>query len=187
MDLEKTVKIVEAKEAGKKAGDYLDSSDLQVSKVSSYSETQRDLMEQDRTKHGTEGDEARCKYCGKKGHGAAPVLSKKKESCPAYDKKCNACGIVGHFARSKACRKKLVKVEMIVSNKEMDTGTGIGKVKGGLGNNGQCEMATVQKVNLKKGADEALRLSMTSPVPHMMDVEGKLVMAMPKSHPKMKV
>ena len=76
---------------------------------------------------------------------------------------------------------------MIVSNKEVDTGTGIGKVKGGLGNNGQCEMATVQKVNLKKGADEALRLSMTSPVPHMMDVEGKLVMAMPKSHPKMKV
>ena len=49
----------------------------------------------------------------KKGHGAAPVLSKKKEVCPAYDKTCNTFVAVGHFAKTKACRKRFVKMERI--------------------------------------------------------------------------
>ena len=58
-------------------------------------------------------NEVRCRYCGKKGNGAAPVPSKKKEVCPAYDKTCNTCGAVGHFAKTKACRKRFVKMERI--------------------------------------------------------------------------
>ena len=45
-------------------------------------------------------EEKKCKYCGKKGHGAAPALAKKREVCPAFDKKCNTCGKLGHLAIS---------------------------------------------------------------------------------------
>ena len=58
-------------------------------------------------------DESKCRYCGRKGHGAAPVIARKKEVCPAYDKSCNACGGIGHFAKTKACRKRGAKVEMV--------------------------------------------------------------------------
>ena len=97
MDLENTVKHVEAKEAGV----YLDSEEADVNAVSGYKKFHREQQLAGRTKHDMLVDEARCKYCGKKGHGAAPVYSKKKEECPAFNKKCNTCGMVGHFSRTK--------------------------------------------------------------------------------------
>ena len=42
MDLENTVKYVEAKESGKKAGDYLDSGEADVNKVTGYKQVQKD-------------------------------------------------------------------------------------------------------------------------------------------------
>ena len=66
MDLEMTVKFVEAKEAGRKAGDYLDGGDAAVNKVTGYRRLQREQLEHDRPKPEVV-DDARCKYCGRKG------------------------------------------------------------------------------------------------------------------------
>ena len=41
------------------------------------------------------------------------LYSVKQEEGAAFDKKCKDCGAIGHFANSKACRKKGVKVEMV--------------------------------------------------------------------------
>ena len=126
MDLENTVKYVEAKESGKKAGDYLDSGEADVNKVTGYKQVQKEEQLAGRTKPDVLVDEARCKYCGKKGHGAAPVYSKKKEECPAFDKKCNTCGMVGHFSRTKSCKKSSVKVEKVVVQHVKDTKSQVG-------------------------------------------------------------
>ena len=40
----------------------------------------------------------KCKYCGKRGHDL------RKDSCPAFGKKCKNCGFLGHF--NEQCRKK---------------------------------------------------------------------------------
>ena len=58
-------------------------------------------------------EEAKCRYCNRKGHGAKPILSVKKEKCLAFDKTCHKCGSIGHFAGMKACRAKSVKVESV--------------------------------------------------------------------------
>ena len=172
MDLENTVKYVEAKESGKKAGDYLDSGEADVNKMTGYKQVQREQQLAGRTKPDVLVDEARCKYCGKKGHGAAPVYNKKKEECPAFDKKCNTCGVVGHFSRTKSCKKSSVKVEKVVVQHEKDTKSQVG-VKA---------VAAIRDIHGK-----VVKLSVSKPIPHMMEVQGKLVVAMPRAHPGVRV
>ena len=50
MDLESTIKFIEAKESGKKAGLYLDGSEVDVNKVTGYRQQQREQVEHDRNK-----------------------------------------------------------------------------------------------------------------------------------------
>ena len=173
MDLETTIKFVEAKEAGKKAGDYLDNGDLNVNKLTGYKQSQREGLESgyDTPKEDVVVSEARCKYCNKKGHGSAPVLSKKREVCPAYDKKCNTCGMIGHFSRTKACKKRAVKVEML-EQYEMK----------------HKSLTVMNEVTvLKDSKGKVVKLSASRPIPHMIDVDGKFIVAEPRAHPKLKV
>ena len=46
----------------------------------------------------------KCKYCGKKSHGKKPSIDLRKDSCPAFGKKCKNCSILVHF--SEPCKKK---------------------------------------------------------------------------------
>ena len=55
----------------------MDSGKADVNTVSGYKKVQREQQLAGRTKHDVLVDEARCKYCGKKGHSAAPVYSVK--------------------------------------------------------------------------------------------------------------
>ena len=57
--------------------------------------------------------ERTCHFCGKN-----HVL--KKELCPAYGKTCNACKGKNHFAKSKYCRKKNVRVVTDKQNSDSD-------------------------------------------------------------------
>ena len=113
----------------------------------------------------------RCRFCGKKGHGAKPSFAQKKELCPAFDKKCNSCGDIGHFSRTKAC-KKSVKVEKLMVQHE----TRVRK---------QVGVKTVRAVQNSEG--KPVRLSVTKPIPHMLEVDGRMVIAMPRAHPGIRV
>ena len=86
MSLDALVKFVEAKESGRKAGRYLDSGEAEVSKLTGYrlSEREQQLADKEKT-----DDEAKCRFCGRKGHGSSPSFELKKEKCPAFDRKCN--------------------------------------------------------------------------------------------------
>ena len=171
MDLDKTVQFIEAKESGKKAGVYLDSGDAGLNKVTGYRQVQRERLLSEGSHIPEKFENERCQYCGRKGHGAKPDLKLKKEICPAFDRKCNTCGIIGHFSRSKACRKA-VKVEAVRMQHEIP---GTKKV----------EVKTVgQKLNL---GGQQVRLSVDRPIPHMLEEQGKMVVAMPKAHPQVRV
>ena len=111
MNLDTTVKFIEAKESGKKAGVYLDSEDACLNKVTGYRQAQREYLIRDNSNPTDVVGNEKCHYCGRRGHGAKPDLNQKKELCPAFDKKCNSCGKIGHFARSKACRMSALAVE----------------------------------------------------------------------------
>ena len=171
MDLDNTVRFIEAKESGRKAWVYLDSGEADLNKVTGYRQVQRERQLSDGgIKPELSGDEV-CRFCKKKGHGARPSFNQKKEFCPAFDKKCNSCGIIGHFSRSKAC-KKSVKVEKVVVQHEMPGGK-------------RVEVKTVKTV-LDSGG-KPVRLSMNKPIPHMLEVNGKMVVAMPRAHPGVRV
>ena len=47
---------------------------------------------------------ARCKYCRRPGHGKAPEREVRSSKCPAWNKKCLKCGLLGHFKSSRACK-----------------------------------------------------------------------------------
>ena len=119
MNLDATVRFVEAKESGRKAGKYLDSSEAEVSKVTGY---KAHLKEQQLAERVKAEDEVKCRFCGKRGHGGSPNFAVKKEKCSAFDKRCNTCGKIGHFSKTKACRQGIAKVEELVVQHERRTG-----------------------------------------------------------------
>ena len=100
------------------AGVFLDIGDAGLNKVTGYRQAQREgLMTDGRNTTEVVVGNDKCHYCGRRGHGAKPDLNQKKETCPAFDKNCNNCGKIGHFSRSKACRKT-VKVEKVMVQHE---------------------------------------------------------------------
>ena len=191
MDLDATVKFVEAKESGKKADVFLDRGAVAVEAVTGYKKSQREqTLASGATPGGSDSEEQKCKFCNRRGHGSSPGYEKKKADCPAFDKTCKVCGGIGHFAKTKACSKKNVKVEKVVL---MQHETKVDKKKS----------VTVEKVVLMQhkkkventievGQLDSLRddignvvtLSSTKPVPHMVEVKGKWKVQMPKDHPR---
>ena len=65
MDLDTTVKFIEAKESGRKAGAFLDSSEAGLNKVTSYRQAQKQDLVDTRGKLDEPKEEARCKYCNR--------------------------------------------------------------------------------------------------------------------------
>ena len=171
MNLDATVKFIEAKESGKKAGVYLDGGDAGLNKVTGYKQAQREHQLGDEgVKTELSGNE-RCRYCGRKGHGAKPSFHQKKELCPAFDKKCNSCGGVGHFSKTKACRQSAKVEKVVVQYKTTDDKKAGVKVAGAV----------------QDRTGQSVRLSVTKPIPHMLEEEGRMVVAMPRAHPGVRV
>ena len=172
MDLDTTVKFIEAKESGRKAGAFLDSSEVGLNKMTSYRQVQKQNLVDTRAKPDELKEEARCKYCNRKGHGAKPGLSVKREKCPAFDKTCNKCGGLGHFAVTKSCRDRPVKIENVKVQYEQEDRSQVGVKSVGV------------EVDSK---GQIVRLSPGRPVPHMQEEDGQMKVTMPKDHPKVRV
>ena len=69
MNLDTTVKFIEAKESGRKAGAFLDSSEAGLSKMTSYRQSQKlDLVDtRMKVKPEEPKEEGRCRFCNRKG------------------------------------------------------------------------------------------------------------------------
>ena len=171
MDLDATVKFIEAKESGRKAGAFLDSSEAGVNKMTTYRQTHKQDLMAAKSKS-EDREEASCHYCKRKGHGARPGLNVKREKCPAFDKTCNKCGGIGHFAGAKSCRDKSAKVEVVKVQHEKSGKTQVG----------------VQSVGIvvdDKG--QVVKLSPGQLIPHMQEEDGRMTVTMPKDHPRIRV
>ena len=93
--LEETVKAIEAKESAKRAKGSLVHTPTTPSEVSKVSEAKRG------------GRQGGCSHCGRNDHNSAQ--EDRRKSCPAFDKKCDKCGKIGHFR--KKCLSKVKKQE----------------------------------------------------------------------------
>ena len=67
MNLDETVKFIEAKETGRKAGVYLDSGEADLNKVTEYKQVQRETHRSDAVARPEMSGEKKCRFCGKKG------------------------------------------------------------------------------------------------------------------------
>ena len=174
MDLEATVKFIEVKEAGKKANSYLDNggNEALVNRVTGYKRAQKDDLIIGLQAEGDGTTVQKCKFCGRKGHGYSPNMSLKREQCPAWDKSCNACGAKGHFSKTRACRKKATvdRLDVKLLKKPIESKMQALRVKAKT-----KEMSGVHSLSAQK------------PVPHMREIDGEMVIAMPEDHPKVRV
>ena len=99
MKLAETINMIEAKECGK-----LDTESLQKSSVNKMTEYRKQSK-----------NDLKCDYCDQKGHGRKPSMTYRKKNCPAFDHKCETCGLKGHF--KSVCRKNPKALKLRISKR----------------------------------------------------------------------
>ena len=113
--LEDTISFIAAKEAGKRSHSALFNNQASsLSRISPYQKSKRQYPQINSeialNKSSTSSNfdqlekDIACDWCGKVGHGARAPSHIRKAQCPAYGKKCNQCGKLGHFIY--VCRQK---------------------------------------------------------------------------------
>jgi hypothetical protein len=172
-NLDDTVLFVEARESSKRSVDELSSGSLasgQVGKLSVYQHTKKkELVEKGDTE-----DRSKCKYCNKVGHGSAPNISVRKNACPAWDKSCKKCEKIGHF--SNVCRENVEKVKAeAVKTKHTDE------------DDPTPMLHSVKLSSLSDLEGNVCQIKITEPIPHLVEHDGKFVVAKPANQPKLMV
>ena len=113
MTLEDILRLVEAKEAGKRsASKIMNNVQGTCSSSSAYKRSQKTKLT----------NEQKCGYCGKSGHGKNAPVGLRRKQCQAFGKDCSYCGLANHFALM--CRMKahgLTKVKSSSIEKECET------------------------------------------------------------------
>ena len=102
MDLEQLLKVLDAKETGRRTQATILGRGASAS-FSSYKARERKHQFKDQSQ--TE----KCNYCGNTGHGkndgpGRNTVQLRQEKCPAFNEQCNNCSWKGHF--TKLCRSK---------------------------------------------------------------------------------
>ena len=125
LGLEETIKVIEAKETGRRSTAQLSPGGLAntgVNKITAYKREQRSdattrptLISTTRP-IGTPNTEEHCTHCKQTDHGSSFTIRRKK--CPAFNKPCTRCHRVGHFSLS--CHKPRVKVDGVQQNQQED-------------------------------------------------------------------
>ena len=102
LDLKRVTEFIYAQETGRESRKMLSGAGA-LNKMSQY---QQDKRGRSNTMPGNSDKPSKdkCYYCGNTGHGHKSSAEVRKNSCPAFDKKCIKCKMTGHFARQ--CKKK---------------------------------------------------------------------------------
>ena len=145
MDLDTTVRLIEAKELGKADSEVLHKSS-HANKMSEYKKVKNGPTT---SKEG--GEDEICGFCKKKGHGSRAPTKLRKTSCPAWDKECGNCGKLGHFRE--ACRSKKKSEAGALKAVEGKAGDGAGEAKdpGALGSISGSTNFCKLEVTINKG------------------------------------
>ena len=104
-DLSKTLKFIEAKEAGKRSSTMLTEAGG-ISKISEFQRRKLEAKNGDKTS-GMVIENKKCGWCGMSGHGSRSSRQVRKEKCKAYNHICETCSSVGHYgSMCKSSKKK---------------------------------------------------------------------------------
>lgn len=99
--LEQSIKLIEAKESGKRSASRLNNGTVSAAISSAYKSRDKAQFIQ-RKQTATSQLRINCSYCGKPGHGQSRLEREKK--CAAYGHQCAKCGIPHHH--ESVCRRK---------------------------------------------------------------------------------
>ena len=98
IDLESAIKLIEAKEAGRRSVRHLNNTHgaTSAAATSSYRKSQKqEKLSADKASPVTPANKQPCTYCGRHGHSSQ--RSVRKQFCPAYNHVCSKCGKRHHF------------------------------------------------------------------------------------------
>ena len=101
LDLAKTLKFVEAKEAGKHSSNLL-SSAVGLNKMSEF---KKNKFEQ-KISPPHASDSRKCGWCGQAGHGSRASKEVRQDKCKAFKHSCEACSVTGHYGSQCRAKKK---------------------------------------------------------------------------------
>ena len=109
--LDETLKMIEAKESGKRSAGMLSNASTNSatsdSKESSNATSSYRKANNNRYKLPSKPinkNQLTCSHCGRKGHGDGKFQPERKKSCPAYNHQCSKCGFSHHFEQ--VCRSR---------------------------------------------------------------------------------
>ena len=160
IDLETTLKYVEAKEAGKRSSNIL-SSAAGINRIAISKENKSGGKESSLKTQGP--DNRKCGWCGQLGHGARAPTQIRREKCKSFNHTCEICSAVGHFGSM--CRSK----------KRQKPDLGALTESSNIGDGNFCSLVTC-----KKGRQEYKALPHTA----YSKLQG-WIKCKPESHPKL--
>ena len=114
--LDETLKMIEAKESGKRSAGMLSNPSANAatsnSKESSYATSSYRKVNKSRYQPPSKPinhnkNQLTCSHCGRKGHGDGSSHPERKKNCPAYNHQCTRCGFSHHY--EKVCRSSRQK------------------------------------------------------------------------------
>ena len=120
LDLAKSLKFVEAKEAGKRSSSLLTT----AGGLNRMSEFQRQKF-QNKKQYDKPPipDNSKCGWCGQAGHGGRASMQVRKDKCKSFKHVCEVCAAVGHFGSM--CRsKKKTNTELGALSEQSSAGEG---------------------------------------------------------------
>ena len=120
LDLAKSLKFVEAKEAGKRSSNLLTT----AGGLNKMSEFQKKKFEDKKVfADRAATDNRKCGWCGQAGHGGRGTAQVRREKCKAFNHVCEVCSSVGHYGSM--CRsKKKTKPELGALGEQTSIGDG---------------------------------------------------------------
>ena len=102
LDLSKTLKFVEAKEAGKRSSNLLTT----AGGLNKMSEFQKKKFDNKFTNRTPATDQGKCGWCGLAGHGGRASVQVRKEKCKSFNHSCEVCLSIGHYGSMCKSKKK---------------------------------------------------------------------------------
>lgn len=94
---EEALRLIEAKEAGRRSASSLCGTQATQAIRSSYRNSKKVPIPPTAQATQPEDPKGPCSHCGQMGHGCSPSFKTRKEKCPAFGRKCQRCNRENHF------------------------------------------------------------------------------------------